>query len=82
MTTGTQPRLSGEVAFYLKLYRRVVRYGSLPEAGGLLDQPEPTMRILDVIDEEYQEAQERNREREKRLEEMRAKARSVRVRRR
>ncbi len=34
------------------LYRRVMAYQSLPRAGGLLDQDEETMQILDMIHEE------------------------------
>lgn len=38
---------------YWKLWCRVRAYGTLPEAGGLLDQNEATMRVLDIIQREY-----------------------------
>ena len=36
----------------ITLYRRVMAYQALPGPGGLLDQDEETMRMLDVIHEE------------------------------
>jgi hypothetical protein len=36
----------------LTLYRRVRAYRALPEAGGLLDQNEHTMMVLDTIHDE------------------------------
>lgn len=46
-----QPRLLNEVSWYMRLSGRVQRYQVLPEAGGVLDQDELTMQILDLIDE-------------------------------
>ena len=45
-----QPRLLSEVSWYMRLRGRVHRYQVLPEAGGVLDQDEQTMTILDLID--------------------------------
>jgi len=37
--------------YLLKLYRRTVTYGHLPDAGGILDQEERVMDTLDRIHE-------------------------------
>jgi len=55
----------------LTLYNRVRRYGALPDAGGLLDQNETTMRILDLIDETRVEAEDVKREHAEKLAERR-----------
>lgn len=46
-----QPRLLDEASWYLQLRARMQRYRALPEAGGILDQDEQTMRILDLVDD-------------------------------
>ena len=52
LANGEQPRLSGRAKWMVTLYRRVMAYQALPNAGGLLDQDEGTMQMLDVIHEE------------------------------
>ena len=58
----------------MKLFHRLQLYpGTLPDPGGVLDQDERTMRILDIIASEFEEGRarhERNRSAE-------AKARSA-----
>ncbi len=44
-----QPRLLELGGYYMKLYSRVMVFDALPRAGGLEDQNELTMRILDKI---------------------------------
>ena len=63
--TGEQPEISERLNFYIKLYKRVQRYQNLPDIGGLLDQDERTMRMLDIIGEEV-DAME-NRKHKKRM---------------
>ena len=58
--TGDQPKISPVVSFYMGLHKRMTRYpGALPDPGGLLDQDERTMRILDVIGDEIDAARAR-----------------------
>lgn len=45
-----QPSRLELASYFLRLYKRVKVYGSLPRPGGLQDQDELTMRILDRID--------------------------------
>lgn len=55
-------------AFWLQLYRDVKRWGALPDPGGLLDQETRTMRMLNVIADEYDRwTIEQQRLREERL---------------
>ncbi len=44
--------------WWLRLYKRVKRWRSLPEDGGILDQEERTMRQLDLIADLVQEHEE------------------------
>ena len=53
MTHGEKLDIPPWVDFYLKLWQRARDYHVLPEAGGLLDQDERTMRIFDIITREY-----------------------------
>lgn len=38
-----------EASWYLRLRNRMERYRALPDPGGILDQDEVTMRILDQV---------------------------------
>jgi len=44
-----QPDLLEPAAFYLRLWNRCDRFKTLPRPGGLLEQDERTMRMLDVV---------------------------------
>lgn len=46
---GTVPELADVARFHLELLARCERYGMLPRSGGLLDQDDVTMRILDIV---------------------------------
>lgn len=53
-----QPDLLSEASWYLRLYGRVQKYQVMPDAGGILDQDEVTMELLDLVDgtvERYRE---------------------------
>jgi len=58
LAIGYQPRLTGRVKWMLTLYRRMMAYGALPAAGGLLAQDEELMRAIDAIHEELGAAQQ------------------------
>ena len=55
------PFMTPLAIFYLRLYARVKRWGSLPKLGGILEQDEKTMRILDTIDDLAEEHAELER---------------------
>lgn len=50
---GFQPKLSARAKWVVSLYRRVRAYGALPGPGGLLDQDEELMQLLDAAHEEF-----------------------------
>ena len=52
VTTGAQPRITVELAGWMRLYDRARTYRALPALGGLDDQEERIMRRLDLIHEE------------------------------
>jgi hypothetical protein len=72
---GVQPRITAEIAYYLRLARRAVLYHALPDVGGLEDQDETVMRILDVIAEQTSAAHEEHRKAQERKETLKAKLR-------
>lgn len=46
-----QPVLLREASWYLRLRNRMERYHALPDPGGILDQDEVTLRILDQVED-------------------------------
>ena len=53
----SQPRINPVLRELLKLWRRMRDTGALPEAGGLLDQPEWIMTRMDWITDEFNKRQ-------------------------
>ncbi|MBU1701442.1 MAG: hypothetical protein KJ970_13170 [Candidatus Eisenbacteria bacterium] len=57
---GDQPEIAPWVSIYMKLWRRMTTWkGTLPENGGVLDQDERTMHMLDIVEEETSAWKER-----------------------
>ena len=63
-----EPEAAGWLRWYLTLWMRMKRWGQLPDPGGLLDQEERVMRLLDIIEDEFRDIEAR------RLEEARRRA--------
>lgn len=51
LTLGHQPKVPQWLTFYMTLHKRVKRWGALPGPGGILDQQETTMMLLDMIED-------------------------------
>jgi hypothetical protein len=49
LVTGEQPQNQPDVEFYIQLWQRVKRYGHLPDPGGMLDQEERLMKVMDAV---------------------------------
>lgn len=45
------PDVGGAERAVIEAYQRCKRWGALPAAGGLMDQPEWIMQLLDSVDE-------------------------------
>ena len=77
VTLGLQPERDDRVEYYLSLWRRVKRYEQLPDAGGLLDQEERLMKILDYITDLVEERERQRQKREQAQQEAKARAQSA-----
>ena len=78
ITLGIQPQPDPKIEFYLNLWSRCKRYECLPDSGGLLDQEERLMKILDYISSVVDERDKKKRKREQAEQESRARSQRTR----
>ena len=61
VTAGQVPKITPEIGFWLDTYNRAKTFRVLPVAGGLFDQEERVMKILDAIDAVVEKHESRKR---------------------
>jgi len=55
-----RPALYRDVNEVLKLHGRSKNYGALPNAGGIFDQDDRVMELLDTVENAFAEVQQKN----------------------
>lgn len=72
LANGLQPKIDEWLALDLQLHSDMKRWGTLPDAGGLLDQDPAVMRRINFIEDVYQECERKRIEREEKKREREA----------